>query len=60
MSVHVVAVPPVCHIIAALFHHSVSSVDQIGTKIRGRRTHLPVMLLRIRHSAEKEEGELKS
>ena len=59
MSVHVVAVPPACHIVAALFHHSVSSVDQIGTKIRGR-THLPVVLLRIRHSAEKEEGELKS
>ena len=37
----------------------VGSVDQIGTKIRGRRTHLPVVLLRIRHSAEKGEGELK-
>ena len=28
----------------------------VCTRIRGRRTYLPVILLRIRHSAEKKEG----
>ena len=56
MSVHMVAVPPVCHVVMALVHHSVSSVDHICTRIRGRRTHLPVVLLRIRYSAKKKEG----
>ena len=55
MSVYVVAIPPVCHVVTALVHHPIGSVDHICTRIRGRRTHLPVILLRIGHSAEKKE-----